>query len=320
MVTRVIRLFGVTRGDSVWLGVVLGWIGLFAGCAERSSTDVRVRSATPVVAARPAVAPSTIVWPESAPPIAARSAILIDARTGRTLYQKNADMPVPVASTQKLLTALVVCRNGSLDAPVTIMREDTLVEPVKLYVKSGQRYTRRALLTAMLIESQNDAAAALARDHSGSVTAFAEVMNAEAAALGAFSSRFCNPHGLPGPQFSTARDMARIAFQAYRNPTIRQIVNTEKAPFYYATGRATRLDNTNKLLSRSALFNGMKTGYTIAAGRCLVASASSGGADVILVQLGSRTKFIFDDAETMLRWGLMRAGGTSAPTFAALAP
>ncbi len=268
--------------------------------------EVAVARARPVIAADPPGAGP--LWPADAPPIHARNAILIDAQTGRTLYQKFADTRTQVASTQKLVTALVLLDRGNLDSRVIITREDTLVEPAKLYLRSGQSYTRRALLSAMMVKSENDAAAALARDHSGSIGAFASEMNRKARELGAMDSFFLNPHGLPAPQYSTARDMAAIAYRAYREPVLRGLMATKFLTFVYADGRTRSLENTNKLLGRSPGVNGMKTGYTFAAGRCLISSAASGGREVILVQFGSKTSYIFDDADLLMRWGLARGG------------
>lgn len=233
---------------------------------------------------------------------------MIDARTGRTLYQKSADMRTQVASTQKLVTALVIVDRGNLDERLTIAPQDCAVEPTKLGVRPGQSYTRRNLLTAMLVKSENDAAAALARDSSGSCEAFASAMNRKAFELGARDTYFVNPHGLPAFQHSTARDMARIAFRAYHEPVLRQMMATPYYTFVFSNGRTAQLESTNKLLKRSPIYNGMKTGYTIAAGRCLISSASSGGRDVILVQFGSKTSYIFDDAERMMNWGLGHTG------------
>ena len=152
------------------------------------------------------------------------------------------------------------------------------------------------------------AAAALARDCFGNLATFAAAMNTTAWELGAHDSHFVNPHGLPAYQYSTARDMARIAFRAYREPFLRRLVGSRYFVFVYATGRSKVLENTNKLLKRSSIFNGMKTGYTNAAGRCLISSASMGGREVILAQFGSKTQYIFDDAERMMRWGLAQNG------------
>jgi serine-type D-Ala-D-Ala carboxypeptidase (penicillin-binding protein 5/6) len=278
-----------------------------AGCS--SAPKPRIGMARPVpqphIAAPPPGNPG--LWPAGAPSIYARSAILIDARTGRTLYQKNADATGPVASTQKLLTALLVVEDGSLDQMVRIAREDTLVKPTKLGFKAGETYSRRTLLSAMMVKSQNDAAAALARAVSGSEPAFVAAMNGRAWELGARASRFANAHGLPANQYSTVRDIARIAWKAYREPVLRRLMATRLYTFVYNSGRTKSLENTNKLLGKFAPVNGMKTGYTIASGRCLVASASSGGREIILVQIGSRTKHIFSDAERMLTWGLGRS-------------
>lgn len=275
-----------------------------AGCA--TTEPLPERRAEPVVAGQPPEA--TAVWPTGAPSITARQAILIDAQTGRTLFQKYADRPVQVASTQKLVTALLVLERGNLDQHLVIAREDCAVEPGKLGFRAGQSYSRRELLTAMMVKSENDAAAALARDHAGSVGAFAQEMNRKAWEVGARNSYFLNPHGLPAAQHSTARDMARIAFRAYREPELRRMMRLSSYTFVFSNGRTKTLKATNKLLDRSPIYNGMKTGYTFAAGRCLISSLSSGGRELILVQLGSRTSRIFDDAERMMNWGLSRHG------------
>ena len=283
-----------------------------AGCAAPREVR-RASPAPPPVASAPSPAP---VWPANAPPLYAESAIMIDARTGEVLFQKNADMRRVPASTQKLLTALMITRRGNLDAPVTIMPEDTRVEPTKLGLRPGERYTRRELLQSIMVKSSNDACAALARDHSGTEAAFVENMNRAAWSLGARSSYFVNSHGLPAEQYSTARDISRIAFLAYRDPALRRMMQQRVVYFRHNNGRITRLEATNKLLERSGAFNGMKTGYTYAAGRCLVSSGRLNGREVILVQLGSRTKHIFDDAERVMAWsGRGYYGGTSYGTF-----
>lgn len=250
------------------------------------------------------VAPHTSYLSAGAPPIHAVSAILIDARTGATLYEKNADEPRQVASTQKLVTALIVAENDPLDEPVRIACEDTQVEPTKVGMRAGESYPRRQLLRAMLVHSANDCACALARSHAGSLSAFAIEMNQLARRCGAEDSHFVNPNGLPASQHSTARDMARIAFRAYRNPEIRDAVAMRVYCFRYNSGRLCFLDPTDKLLLRSPYFNGMKTGFTEAAGKCLISSYSKGGRDLILVQLGSHARYIFDDAQRMIQWAM----------------
>ncbi len=245
----------------------------------------------------------------TAPSIRAESYLLIDARTGAHLASRNADQRRAVASTQKLVTALVVLDAGNLDRQVTIASTDAQVEPTRLGITSGQRYTRRNLLQAMLVKSGNDVAKALARDNAGSSVAFAQKMNAKMRQLGATSSNFKNPHGLTEPgQYSTARNMARVAMAAYRNSVIRDAVARKYYKFTFNNGRSVTLESTNKLLGRMAGCNGMKTGYTVASGRCLISSASAGGRDVILVQLGTKTQYIFDDAKLLMTWGLRQLG------------
>lgn len=284
---------------------------VLTGCSaiepeQRPSPGVILRStgtpAEPTVSVAMAPTGAPELWPADAPAIFAKSAILIDADSGRTLFQKNADVSRQVASTQKLLTALIVAEAGNLDAPVVIQASDTFVEPTKAGFRAGQVYPRRQLLAALLVHSCNDAAVALARDNAGSVAAFAMVMNARAAELGARSSHFVNPNGLPAAQYSSARDMARIAYRAYRHPELRAIMRLPGFYFQFNGGRSSFLKSTNKLLGVYPGVDGMKTGFTNAAGRCLITSATVGGRHFIVVQLGSRTSDIFDDAARMLSW------------------
>ena len=245
----------------------------------------------------------------TAPGIRAASYLLVDANTGVPMVTHNADVSRGVASTQKLITAMVVLDHGDLDKRVTIKSSDINVEPTRLGVRPGETYTRRQLLYAFLIKSANDIAKVLARDVGGTEANFVGMMNAKARSLGMTSSYFANPHGLSaGGQHSTARDMTRAALMAYRYPVIRDAVRQKYHTFRYASGRTVTLENTNNLLGRMPECNGMKTGYTNAAGRCLISSASSGGRAVILVQLGTKTKYIWDDARALMSWGLRQVG------------
>ena len=181
---------------------------------------------------------------------------------------------------------------------------DTWAEPSKLYLKPGDVYERGQLLQILLVKSMNDVARCLARDNAGSLEGFAAKMNAKARALGMTSSHFVNPNGLPEPgQYSTARDMARVAMAAYRNGTIRSIVRLRSLTFRYADGHTHAFDNTNQVLKNFPLCNGMKTGYTEGAGHCLISSASHNGRDVISVVLGDSKK-IWVDSYRLLAWGL----------------
>jgi serine-type D-Ala-D-Ala carboxypeptidase (penicillin-binding protein 5/6) len=243
--------------------------------------------------------------PAQEPIISAECAILFDANTGKVIYKKNENERRAVASTQKLLTALVIAESGDLSAPVVIDKSDMLAAPTKLYLKAGDRYTRQQLLTALLIKSPNDVARALARDNAGSVENFALKMNARMARMGGESSNFVNPNGLPAEdQYSTARDMARVARAAYFNPLLRDIMRTKHCIFRYASGKTIDLRNTNRVLRTYSFCNGMKTGYTDAAGHCLISSGSWGGKDMIAVVLGSNKARVWQESASLLAHGL----------------
>ena len=217
------------------------------------------------------------------------------------MKMSGALLPVP----QKLLTALIIAESGDLSAPVVIDKTDMLAAPTKLYVKTGEIYTRQQLLTALLIKSPNDVARALARDNAGSVQDFAAKMNTRMVRMGGESSHFVNPNGLPADdQYSTARDMARVARAAYFNPLLREIMRTKHCMFRYATGKTISLQNTNRVLRTYSFCNGMKTGYTDAAGHCLISSGSWGGKDMIAVVLGSNKARVWQESALLLAYGL----------------
>lgn len=270
---------------------------------ERTARKKRSRS-TQKSTEEPFLVPTPA--PGSAAPLTgAKAVVIVDARSGQILFEKNADELRAAASTQKLLTALIIAERGELDRPVQVETIDTFAEPVRLNIKPGDTYQRIDLLRALLVKSPNDVARCLARDHAGSVEAFAEVMNRRAQALGATHSHFINPNGLPIPgQFSTARDLSLIARAAYANPTIRSIVCLPQLVFRFANGRTRELENTNKVLKRYPYCNGMKTGYTEAAGHCLISSASRPGRDIIVVVLGDSKARVWRDSAALLSWGL----------------
>lgn len=276
---------------------------------EESSTPKPKSSTKKKSTQRPAKSDEEVpplgTLPNGVPVTKAQSVMVIDAQTGRSLYEKNPDEFRAAASTQKLLTALIVAERGYLDQPVAVQQIDTLAEPVKLNIKPGDTYQRIDLLRALLVKSPNDVARCLARDYAGSVDAFAEVMNRRAQQLGATHSHFVNPNGLPDPrQYSTARDLSLIARAAYANATIRSTVCLPQYVFRFANGRTRELENTNKVLKRLPYCNGMKTGYTEAAGHCLIASGTRPGRDVIAVVLGDSKAGIWRDASALLQWAL----------------
>lgn len=275
------------------------------------ATPVPPQLSQPVANAlpRPANFPTR---PVAIPPSAPRtprcaSACVMDALTGKVLFSHNGQQHRQVASTQKLVTAMVVLEHGNLDSKVVIQPSDTKADPTKLGFRAGEVYSRRELLNALMIRSFNDVALALARDTAGSVPRFAQLMNAKARQMGMYNSRFVNPNGLPADQYSTAIDMARCAYYVYRNPELRNIICKRQYAFTRANGKTLLLRNTNKLLTQHSWVTGMKTGYTNAAGRCLVSSAGFNGRHVIVVVLGCHPSRIWTESENLLKWALSNA-------------
>jgi D-alanyl-D-alanine carboxypeptidase (penicillin-binding protein 5/6) len=254
------------------------------------------------------------------PDVKGASVIVVDANSGSILFERNANEKRPVASTQKLLTSLIVAENGNLEKGVMIEMADEMTEPTTLQLKPGTSYSRVDLLTALLVKSPNDVARALGRDVGGSIEAFADLMNSKAASLGMNSSHFVNPNGLPAKdQYSTAADMSKVARAAYANPTLRPIMATKYLPFRYADGQIHMLRNTNQTMRDNWFCNGMKTGYTEKAKHCLISSGSYNGREVITVILGSTKERIYSDTARMLRWALglpQGSKGESLPTSA----
>lgn len=211
----------------------------------------------------------------------ATSAILMDAESGRVLYEQNADREMLIASTTKIMTALVAIREGSLSDSVKVSRSAAYTEGSSMYLKEGEELTLETLLYGLMLCSGNDAAVAIAEHISGSQGEFAHLMNETARELGMEHSSFANPNGLDAEgHYSTARDMAVLACAAMENETLARIVSTRTVSI---GGRA--MTNHNKLLSYSSDCIGLKTGYTKAAGRTLVSCAERNGQRLVAVTL-----------------------------------
>ena len=209
----------------------------------------------------------------------AQGECVVEVSSRRILHAKNASLPLANASTTKIMTALVILEDCPLDDKVTIPAEAAGVEGSSVYLRAGEEYTVEELLYGLMLRSGNDAAVALALHHSGSIAAFAQVMNERAILLGATDSCFVNPHGLPdGRHHTTARDLALISAAAMENETFRTIVSTR---CYAPRGWY----NKNKLLSSYEGACGVKTGYTMQAGRCLVSAAERAGMTLVCVVL-----------------------------------
>lgn len=216
--------------------------------------------------------------------VSAQSAVLMEAESGRVLYAKDENRQRLIASTTKLMTALVALESGhSLEEEVTIPAQAAGVEGSSLYLKAGETVTLKTLLYGMLLHSGNDAATAVALACGGSLEAFAEQMNAKAAELGMTNSHFTNPTGLDGEEhYSTAYDMALLARACLAQPELAEITATRSTTL---EGRT--LVNHNKLLWRYEGCVGLKTGYTQAAGRTLVSAAERDGMTLIAVTLNA---------------------------------
>lgn len=225
----------------------------------------------------------------------ARSAIVVERGTGKVLYEKNADERLPIASTTKILTAITVIRyGGNLEREVTVPDCAVGVEGSSIYLQKDERLRVIDLLYGLMLQSGNDCAVALACLTSGSVENFAMLMNHVARKAGASDSHFANPHGLPDDKhFSTARDMAAISSFAMANETFRAIVSTKVYKDCPYAGRDYNrvITNKNKMLTMLEGGNGIKTGYTKAAGRCLVSSAERDGKEIVCVVLSCGPMF-----------------------------
>lgn len=212
--------------------------------------------------------------------LSAQSAVVMDADTGEVLLEQNGDARLPMASTTKIMTALVALGEGDLDREYTVKKEYTRVEGSSMYLQEGETLTLRDTLYGLMLESGNDAAVAIAGE-CGGFDMFIEKMNAKAAELGLTDTHFDNPNGLSSEtHYTTAHELAQITAAALRDPVFRQIVSTQS----YTVGQRT-LSNHNRLLSMYEGAIGVKTGYTKAAGRCLVSAAERNGRTLIAVTL-----------------------------------
>lgn len=238
-----------------------------------------------------------------APRVVASAAILMDGQTGQILFERNAFIRREPASTTKILTAIILLEEGNLKDKVRISKKAARTGGSTMHLKAGQVHSVHDLLHGLLLRSGNDAAVALAEHLSGSEEAFAAKMNARARAMGAQASNFKNPHGLPDPQhYTTAYDLARITQYALRNPKFAQIVAARSTGLTYEElDRNVVLHNTNRLLHMLPEADGVKTGTTGNAGKCLVFSGTKQGQQLIGVILNDGNRF--GDAATLLRWG-----------------
>lgn len=222
------------------------------------------------------------------PRISAGAAIVMDTVSGRVLYEKNAYTRNSIASTTKIMTAIVALENGKEDEDVVVSKKAATISGSQVNLKEGKTYKLGDLMYAMMLRSGNDAAIAIAEHVGGSVEAFAEMMNRKAAEIGATNTNFVTPHGLDNPQhYSTPYDLALITQYALKNEKFCKIVGTKSTTF-----QGSNINNTNEMLSLYPGADGVKTGYTGQAGRCLVASATHNGWRIISVVLNCSSRSI----------------------------
>lgn len=238
---------------------------------------------------------------EEALSLSAKSAVLINAEDNSVIYSRNCNERLPMASTTKIMTALVALENCPLDTVITVDERSVGVEGSSVYLKKGEKLTLENLLYALLLQSANDAATAIAVKVGGSVEGFADMMNKKAAELGLCDTHFSNPHGLDDENhYTTALELAKIAAAALKNPQFKKIVSTYKAEIPNE-GCQRILVNHNRLLREYDGCIGVKTGFTRRCGRCLVSAASRDGLTLIAVTLSAPDDW--NDHKKMLDYG-----------------
>ena len=231
------------------------------------------------------------------PDVSAKSAVLLDAASGRVIFEKNADTSMLIASTTKIMTALTAIELCDMDCEVLIGPEAAGVEGSSMYLQAGQTRTCSELLHGLMLMSGNDAAVALAIHCGGSVEGFVEQMNKKAQSLGLSDTYFENPHGLDGENHrSTAKDMARLTAAAMSNEKFAAIVSKRVARVGEISVR-----NHNRLLWMIEGCDGVKTGFTKKAGRCLVSSTSRDGCRIIAVTLDAPSDW--SDHQKLVAYG-----------------
>jgi len=233
----------------------------------------------------------------------AQSAVLMDAQTGRVLYEKNPDKKLPMASTTKIMTAILAIENGDLNSTVTVSDNASGTEGSSIWLGVGEKMKLSDMLYGLMLSSGNDAAVAIAEHIAGSVDKFVEMMNEKAKAIGAKNTHFVNPNGLPAKEhYTTAYDLALISCYAMKNETFRSIVGTETKEVTWEGHEYNRfLRNKNKILWQYEGGNGVKTGYTKEAGRCLSGAANKDGMQLVATVLNAPN--MFPDCMNILDYG-----------------
>jgi D-alanyl-D-alanine carboxypeptidase len=262
--------------------------------------------ASPTVLAKkiPAAEYSSLPSP---PDITARAAIVVDTGTGEVLFEQEADTQLPMASTTKIMTATLVLESLDLDEKVVVPQHAAGTAGSVANLQWGEVLTVEQLLYALMVPSGNDAAITLAEETAGSVSAFVEMMNDKAEALGLSNTHFSNPNGLHlEDHYSSARDLATLTQYAMQDPTFRRIVDTPKYELPWPDGSFIReYKSGNVLLEKYPWVDGVKTGSTPYAGYCMVASGTYDGTSLVVVLLGAENDDVrWAEVEALFDYGL----------------
>lgn len=235
--------------------------------------------------------------------VSAASAIVLEASTGRILYEKNAHEKMPMASTTKVMTALVALDYGNLNDVVTVSKNASGVEGSSIWLSAGEKMTLSDMLYGLMLASGNDAAVAIAEHVGGSLDGFVELMNKKAQEIGAYNTHFVNPNGLPAEgHYTTAFDLALICARAMQNENFCEIVKTQYKTLPWEGHEWDRVvKNKNKILWNYEGGNGIKTGYTKEAGKCLTAAAQRDSMQLVSVVLSAPD--MFNDCMALMDYG-----------------
>lgn len=240
---------------------------------------------------------------KAAPKTSAKAYVLMEAGTGRVLASNNHEEKLPMASTTKIMTCILAIENSKLGDIVKVGKNAVGLEGTSIYLKEGETVTMEELVYGLMLASGNDAAAAIAEHISGSIPDFAKLMNTKAQEIGAVNTNFVTPNGLPDDEhYTTAYDLALISAYAMQNEQFREIVSTTKRDFPEDEDSPARyLRSRNKILYQYEGGNGIKTGYTKAAGKCLCAAAYREDMQLIAVVLNDYN--MFEDCKNLMTYG-----------------
>lgn len=233
----------------------------------------------------------------------ADAAVLMEVETGKVLYEKNAYKRRAPASTTKIMTAILALELGRPEEIVTVSKKAAAVGEASIHLDPGEKVTLYELITGALVKSGNDACVAISEQIAGDEMQFVNMMNKKAVSLGALNTHFVNTNGLPNQgHYSCAYDLALMARYSMQNPEFASITRLKETEIHFLEPDVfMNLRNTNKLLWNYPLADGVKTGTTTAAGKCLVASATKNGQKLVAVVLASSDRF--GEAQKLLEWG-----------------